>query len=267
MKAITNENAWKRTSQLIEDKFGKKIEFNYLTGVEDSEDKGDDLLVPLKHKTETVGTVVIRHGATLTVQQKQEATDLIQFLITPQAYSHFLQLKIERQNHSHKTEGNVIQLFNQKVIVAEDKRQVLSQFIHIKSQSRIVRHKVAMKLHEMAGTIVLLRLQDIFKVDEEINMEMDLTDTALFIEDLSDLTAQQWQLLEKLAAGSKAENSLILVGSDFNETSIKALKCNDNLKNDLIGMMFDADRIPANQQTNEEVLELLFFHTNDSYNS
>lgn len=272
MKSFIEDRVWERASQFIKDKYGKNIEFRFISEIDERDlffVRGDDLVVSLKHKNESLGNVVVRHGSTLSQDQRQEAADLIQFLISPQAYSKFIQLKIESQTLPEKSE-NVINLFTHVKTEEESENeapQLLSKFIHIKALSRVVRHKIAMKLHEMAGTIVLLRLQDILNPNQPIDMNMDLTDTALFIEDLTDLNAEQLKLLEKISKNSNVKNSLVLVGSSLDETALQALNCGADLKNDLIGMMYDADRVPASQQANEEVLELLFFNTQESLDS
>lgn len=277
MKALVDQNAWKRTSQFIQDKYGKKIEFRFISETKGDELvflKGDDLVVTLKHKQESLGNVVVRHGSMLSQEEQTEAADLIQFLIGPQAYSSFLQLKLSKPE-STEQEENVINLFSLNSVEIEDaevyeidseEKELLSKFIHIKAKSRLTRHKIAMKLHEMTGSIVFLRLQDIAPENEKINMEMDLTDTALFIEDIKDLGPNQLKLLEKLAK-NKSKNSVVLVGSELDEQAIQKLDCAQDLKNDLIGMMYDADRVPAVQQASTEVLELLFFKQDGGFES
>ena len=90
LKELLNGGVWNKTSQLIFDKYGKKIEFKFLT-VLDSEQpfysRGDDLVVPLKSHQRYLGDVIIQRGATMSVDEKMDLTDLIQFLIEPQAYN------------------------------------------------------------------------------------------------------------------------------------------------------------------------------------
>lgn len=278
MKEITSDRSWIRASSFIEEKFGKKIGFKFLTISSDEEQQashkcfaeGDDLIVPLQYKNQKLGRVVVYRGALLSTEQQMEASDIIQFLVEPQIYNKVLSLNMsslsDLKNDSKNNGANIIQLFNTENrddVVSDsterDSRKLVSQFIHIKSKLPMTRHKVAMKIHEMVGTIVLLRLQDIYDGTEEVNMNMDLSDTALFVEDIMSLNSNQLDFLQKLVRSNKAKNSVILVGSDLDENQIHQMSCSTDFKHDLLGLSYDADRVPYAQQASEEVLELLFF--------
>ncbi len=286
---ITSESAWKKTSQFIKEKYGKKIEFQFLSvtsnnngdGLESSSSQrsyvqGDDLVVPLKYKNAELGNVVVCRGATLPFEQQQETEDLIRFLIEPQAYNRMLELKLSSSTQPEQ-ESNVIRLFGrtdyvdqEEVIVINDeqekKRRLVSPFIHVKSKSATVRHKIALKIHEMIGTIVFIRLQDIADGSQPVTHEMDLSDTTLFIEDLTALNPHQMDLLERLARRNLSDskiNCAVIVGSGLNDDQIHHLDCSQAMKNDLLGLAYDADRVPVTQQASQEILDLLFFNDDD----
>lgn len=282
---ITTESAWKKTSQFIQEKYGKRIEFRFLsiasgdaTNNFNSENQenyfamGDDLIVPLKYKNKDLGCVVVCRGATLPFEQRIETVDLIRFLIEPQAYNRMLELQM-KPSTENDTEGNVIRLFGKtdymdqdEVIIInpdEQRRRLVSQFIHIKAKSDRVRHKVAFKIHEMIGTIVFIRLQDITDGKEAVTHEMDLSDTTLYIDDLSNLNQNQFDLLERLARKNLSGNCALIVGSSLDEDQIHHLNCSAALKNDLLGLAYDADRVPVSQQASAEILDLLFFSDDD----
>lgn len=270
---ITSESAWKRTSQFILEKYGKRIEFRFLSMPAEEEQRyfthGDDLIVSLKYKNTDLGSVVVCRGAMLSYQQQQETVDLIQFLIEPQVYNRMLELQINSSTLK-ESENNVIRLFGntdymneEEVIVLNDnesRRRLVSPFIHVKAHSRQTRHKVALKIHEMTGTIVFLNLKDFADGKEPITHEMDLTDTTIYIDDLTQLNKNQMDLLERLSRQNLKSNSALIVGSDLSEDQIHHLNCSMALKNDLLALAYDVDRVPVSQQASEEILDLLFFN-------
>jgi hypothetical protein len=281
---ITNESAWKKTSQFIEEKYGKKIEYRFIIEAAPSDVVkeqrffiiGDDLIVPLKYKLTELGQVIISRGATLNNDQKNETADLIQFLIEPQIYNKVLKLQLSSLTQkSNKIDENVIELFSKKdknedrhIIDDEtSSKRLISKFIHIRSKSPQTRRKVALKIHEMAGTIVMINLQDFY--DGKIPMpagevlKMNLDATTLYIDNMLDLNPNQLAVIEQLSKLKASGNYVIIVGSSLNEDQINHLEYNREFKNDLIGLSYDADRVPTAQQASDEILDLLFFSDGD----
>ncbi len=282
---ITTASAWKKTSQFIQEKYGKKIEFRTLSAAsgdapEQEErvsyfSKGDDLVVPLKYKQTELGQVIVCRGATLDFEQQLETVDLIQFLIEPQVYNRMLKLEINAYSANTTDtleETNVINLFSMPSLVKvtdhesadqAGRRRLVSKFIHIRAKSSMARHKVAYKIHEMTGTIVFLRLQDLTDGKSPVGHEMDLSDTAIYVDNLTDLNKNQLDLLERMGRQNLKGNSVIIVGSSLSEDEIHHLDCSQAMKNDLIALSYDADRVPVTQQASEEILDLLFFNDDD----
>ncbi len=284
---ITTESAWKKTSQFIQEKYGKKIEFRTMSAtsgdVESAEServsyfsKGDDLVVPLKYKQTDLGQVIVCRGATLAFEQQLETVDLIQFLIEPQVYNRMLKLQInayDANTTDTEEETNVINLFStskedveqmdEDTSEEEGRRRLVSKFIHVRAKSSMARHKVAYKIHEMTGTIVFLRLQDLTDGKTKVDHDMDLSDTAIYVDNLTELNENQLDLLERMARQSLKGNSVIIVGSSLSEDEIRHLDCSQAMKNDLVALSYDADRVPVSQQASEEILDLLFFNDGD----
>ncbi len=285
MNDITTELAWKKTSEFIQEKYGKKIEFRTLSKAAANAEAGrvsyfshgDDLVVPLKYKQTPLGQVVVCRGATLAFEQQLETVDLIQFLIEPQVYNRMLKLQINAYDvHTTDTQidsTNVINLFStsqqnveqmlQENSEEEGRRHLVSKFIHIRAKSSMARHKVAYKIHEMTGTIVFLRLQDLTDGKNPVTHEMDLSDTAIYVDNLMDLNPNQMDLLERMSRQNLKGNCVIIVGSSLSEDEIHHLNCSQSMKNDLLALSYDADRVPASQQASEEILDLLFFNDDD----
>jgi hypothetical protein len=225
----------------------------------------------MKYKKTDLGQVIVCRGATLSFDQQLETVDLIQFLIEPQAYNRKLKLEINsykvNTTDTQEEATNVINLFSisprqvdNEISEEEGRRRLVSKFVHIRSRSSLARHKVAYKIHEMTGTIVFLRLQDLTDGKMPMTHEMDLSDTALYVDNLTDLNKNQMDLLERLARQGLKGNCVIIVGSSLDEDQIHHLDCSQNMKNDLIALSYDADRVPASQQASEEILDLLFFN-------
>ncbi len=283
---LTTESAWKKTSQFIQEKYGKKIEFRTMSAtsgdVESAESErvsyfsqGDDLVVPLKYKQTDLGQVIVCRGATLAFEQQLETVDLIQFLIEPQAYNRMLKLEINAYSanttDTEEETTNVINLFSnpaaeeidEEESQEEGRRRLVSKFIHIRAKSSLARHKVAYKIHEMTGTIVFLRLQDLTDGKTKVEHDMDLSDTAIYVDNLTELNENQLDLLERMARQNLKGNSVIIVGSSLSEDEIHHLDCSQTMKNDLLALSYDADRVPVSQQASEEILDLLFFNDDD----
>lgn len=274
MKELTSAGAWAKTCHLIQEKYGKKLEFrslNLVEGFEPSYSKGDDLIVPLKAHNHYLGDVIINRGSMLSAQEKSEVVDLIKFLIEPQAYN--IHLKRVEESQSSLTavrSNNIISLFNHHVSnhvnhheinpeKLNSERKVLSNIIHLKAVSALSRHKVAMKIHEMSNGLFMTRLQDVSSTIHSAADLMTMGEMSIYIEDLSKLNPSELQLLEDFAKLKRTENVLFLVGSNLSEEELEKSTLHTNLKNDLIGFFFDIDRVPLSQQTNEDVLDLLFF--------
>ncbi len=286
---ITNASAWIKTSQFISEKFGKQIEYRFLVDSDEistqSKNKfyisGDDLVIPLKYKQTQLGNVVVSRGATLSSDQQTETVDLVQFLIEPQVYSRVLKLQINSLSNLNMQEEkskedlseNVVPLFSKNdeavhIINSEDQsKKLVSKFIHIRSKSKMTQQKVALKIHEMIGTIAFLRLQDIYSgaqsMSENEVAQMDLSETTIYVENIKDLNLNQLNLVQKLSLRKTKENFAIIVGSDLEEKELQSIDCSPEFKKDLIGLSYDADRVPFAQQASAEVLDLLFFNDGD----
>jgi hypothetical protein len=289
MKELLNGGVWTKTSQLINDKYGKKIEFRFLA-VLDSEQpfysKGDDLIVPLKSRKHYLGDVVIQRGAAMSVDEKMELTDLIQFLIEPQVYN--LHLKnIEKSIESSATEklteikpydqsnGNVFSIFGKSEshecmldeettqIDITEKKKTISNILHLNSKNLDSRKKVALQIHEISGSDIFVQLQDIAKSLHSVSDLKNLAGATIYIEDILKLSSGEIQIISDFSQNQQQIDLQFIIGSDLTDKEIMSLPCHDQLKKDLIGCVFEIDRIPSHQQPNglifTEILELLFF--------
>lgn len=70
--------------------------------------------------------------------------------------------------------------------------------------------------------------------------------------------------LQKSADSEIETGPLLLVGSNLSMEEIETKNWSQDLKDDLLGFYFDIDRVPLSQQTSTEILELLFFHIDES---
>jgi len=270
MKDIVENTVWTKTKELIFDKYGKNIEFKSLNlslGRSPFYLNGDDLVIPLNSKSINLGEVIVNRGSLLTSEQKNEILDLIQFLIEPHVYNKHLKLKEEienykKQNHN-QSEENVYSLFSEEddLIV-----KLISSVIHLKSASPMSRKKVALKIHEMAEQDLFISFSEIESQIVSTNDLAEFSKTTIFVESLENLSAEKTKLLGELAS-SRMPGVLFLIGSNMTEAIIEKLSTNQAFKNDLLGIMFDVDRVPVTQQTNEDVLELLFFNVDQSVRS
>ena len=270
MKDIVENAVWTKTQELILDKYGKKIEFKSLNlslGNSPFYLSGDDLVIPLNSKTVNLGEVVVNRGSLLTADQKNEVLDLVKFLIEPHVYNKHLKLKEEIESYKKQAntlnDDNVYSLFSEEddLIV-----KLISSVIHLKSASPLSRKKVALKIHEMAEQDLFISFSEIESQLASANDLAEFSKTTIYIDDLQTLSPEKLKLLGELAS-SRMPGVLFIVGSNMEELAISNLSTNHIFKNDLIGILFDIDRVPLNQQTNEDVLELLFFNVDQSIRS
>lgn len=272
MKQIFEDQAWKKTLQLIEEKYGKSLQFRSLKLLNDQKksayQQGDDFIIPLSLKNFDLGNVIVTRGSFLDEQQKTEIVDLIKFLLEPQVYN--LHLKnteeniLNQKNTQLKKSSEVIDLYTANEDV--DSRRPLSQIIHLKSLVPQIRLKVALKIHDMSQRNLFVRLNDVIHAESTVEDLLSLSDTTVFIEDVKMVQPEQLKILEEFLSQTTElgldSGPLVLVGSALTLESIETEAWNPRLKNDLMGFYFDIDRVPLNQQTSEEILDLLFFELN-----
>ncbi len=276
MKEILDNSAWKKTFKLIEEKYGKTLQFRALKLLSDQKKsaylQGDDFVIPLSLKDQDLGNVIVTRGSFLSDDQKNEIVDLIRFLVEPQVYT--LHLKTTEQNilsqkkNDAREKSKVVQLFeNYNVYQPPAIKKLLSQVIHLKSHTVQSRNKVAFKIHEMSQRNLFVRFHDIINSSATVEDLLTLSDTTVFIEDIEALTNSELQLLESFLGLITKDNldstPIILVGSSLPLATLESKNWNMRLKNDLMGFYFDIDRVPLAQQTSHEILDLLFFEINN----
>ena len=270
------ESAWKKTLQLIEEKYGKTLQYRSLKLLNDQKktayNQGDDFIIPLSLKNQDLGNVIVTRGSFLSEEQKAEIIDLIKFLVEPQVYN--LHLKTAEQNilnqsaDSNTDRNKIVQLYEDYKIYENQKpKKMLSQIIHLKALASKNRHKVALKIHEMTERNLFVRFQDVVNATTTSADLLTLNDTTLFINDIEDLTEHELQLLESFVNQTNqlvSENHpIVLIGSNLLMQEIDLKNWNQCLKKDLMGFYFDIDRVPLEQQTSPEILDLLFFEINE----
>jgi hypothetical protein len=272
IKDVVENAVWTKTQALIQDKYGKRIAFKTIdltNSAATSFIEGDDLVVPLNSKAVYLGEVIVNRGSLLSTAQREEVVDLIKFLVEPHVYNKHLKLKEEieaykRQLAAETTEtddDNVLSLFsnenNEQSLV-----KLISSVIHLKSTSALIRKKVALKIHEMAEQNLFVSLTEISRQMHSAEELRSFEKTTIYIEDLAELNHAQLALLTA-AVALKIEGLIFIIGSQMSDQQIKGLEVSMELKNDLMAILFDIDRLPFAQQTSTDVLELLFFSTNN----
>ncbi len=265
MNEILNDSAWKKTLALIESKYGKSLTYRSIKILNDNPSpfysQGDDLVIPLRLKDHDLGDVIVTSGSLLDAQQKSEVVDLIKFLVEPKVYN--LHLKQSEENTiaiKTSTRGPLRKPVTLELFKTEDfQRKTLSQIIHLKASVKNTRRKVASKIHDMSGKNLFVFLDDIAASLTSVEDIKTLSDTTIYIESIEDLSKSMIQLLEKYLELSYEDGPLFLIGSNIMLNEIPNKDWSTALKNDLMGFYFDVDRVPPNQQTSEEILELLFF--------
>ena len=272
MKQLFEDQAWKKTLQLIEEKYGKSLQFRSLKLMNDQKksayQQGDDFIIPLSLREFDLGNVIVSRGSFLDEQQKSEIVDLIKFLLEPQVYNLHLknteEIILNQKNNRTKKASEVIDLYASKE--NEATRRPLSQIIHLKSLVPQIRLKVALKIHDMSRRNLFVRLNDVIHAESTVEDLLSLNDTTVFIEDVKTVGPAQLKIIEEFLSQTTVlghdSGLLVLVGSSLTLEAIETESWNLRLKNDLMGFYFDIDRVPMNQQTSEEILDLLFFELN-----
>lgn len=273
MKDVVENAVWTKTQALIQDKYGKKIAFKTIdltNSAMPSFLEGDDLIVPLNSKPVYLGEVIVNRGSLLSTQQREEVVDLIKFLVEPHVYNKHLKLKEEIEAYKRQAamevlesddEDNVFSLFNDE---AEDTSLVklINSVIHLRSTSALIRKKVALKIHDMAEQNLFVAFNEIARQMHSVEEFKTFDKTTFFIEDISQLNAQELALLDA-ACELKLEGLVLIIGSAMSDKQIDALQVSRELRADMNAILFDIDRLPFAQQTSTDVLELLFFSTSN----
>lgn len=273
MKDVVENAVWTKTQALIQDKYGKKIAFKTIdltNSAMPSFLEGDDLIVPLNSKPVYLGEVIVNRGSLLSTQQREEVVDLIKFLVEPHVYNKHLKLKEEIEAYKRQAamevlesddEDNVFSLFNDE---AEDTSLVklINSVIHLRSTSALIRKKVALKIHDMAEQNLFVAFNEIARQMHSVEEFKTFDKTTFFIEDISQLNAQELALLDA-ACELKLEGLVFIIGSAMSDKQIDALQVSRELRADMNAILFDIDRLPFAQQTSTDVLELLFFSTSN----
>lgn len=260
MNEILNDSSWKKADELIRDKYGKNLSYRAIKLFSESNasfySHGDDLIIPLKLRNHELGDIVISRGSLLDIQQKSEIVDLVKFLIEPKIYNlHLKQSEDNLKNTRHIEDGKVIDLFK----LSTSKSKTLSQIIHLKSHTEQNRHKVALKIHEMAEKNLFVHLDDIAASITDVEDIKTLTDLTIYVDDVESLSTSMLELLKKYLDLTINDGPLFLIGSSLTLEALELKNWPAHLKKDLMGFYFDIDRVPISQQTSSEILELLFF--------
>ncbi len=266
MKSITENVVWEKTEALIQEKYGKQIKFrslNLFNAETLPYSKGDDLIIPLNTKSVHLGEVIINRGSLLSPVQKNEVTDLVHFLVEPHVYN--THLKFKQMNTSIASESDSFEDLSSpflKIISSEvptEKPKLVSHIIHLRSVSALQRKNVALKIHEIAENNLFVDLTEISSQLTTANDFKPFSETTIFVSDLKSLNHRELQLLAD-GVKSNPSKTLFIVGSQLQESDLAELGLDESLKNDLLAILFDIDRVPLKQQTNTDVLELLFFN-------
>ena len=272
MKSVTENVVWEKTEALIQEKYGKQIKFrslNLLNSQTSPYSKGDDLIIPLNTKSIYLGEVIIDRGSLLSPDQKNEVTDLVHFLVEPHVYNTHLKFKqmntfapesesfIDLSVPFLKILSNTIE--NQDNEEQAEKPKLVSHIIHLRSASALQRKNVALKIHEIAKNNLFVELTEISSQLTSAEDFKPFSETTIYISDLKTLNKRELQLLTT-GAKSNTAKTLFIVGSRLQESELEELGLEEGLKNDLLAILFDIDRVPIKQQMNADVLELLFFN-------
>lgn len=260
MNDILKDSAWKKTLELVKDKYGKSLSYRSIKILNDNESafysQGDDLVIPLRLKNYDLGDVIVSRGSLLDAQQKSEVVDLVKFLVEPKVYNlHLKQSEENSKNQSQAAKTTPFKLYTSEV----SQRKTLSQIVHLKAIKPESRHKVAFKIHEMTERNLFVHLDDIAASLSSVEDIKTLGDTTIYIESIEDLSSSMLDLLQKYLENSYQDGPLFLIGSQLALNEIQNKPWSESLKNDLMGFYFDVDRVPPSQQTSEDILELLFF--------
>lgn len=267
MNEILNDNAWKKTLELVQNKYGKSLSYRSIKILSDNESpfysQGDDLVIPLRLKNYDLGDVIVTRGSLLDAQQKSEVVDLVKFLVEPKVYNLHLKNSEENSAASAQTKAPFkLELYKPET----SERKTLSQIIHLKSVSEISRRKVASKIHEMTGRNLFVFIDDIAASLTSVEDIKTLGDTTIFIESVEGLSTSMLGLLQAYLKNTYEDGPLFLIGSNLSLIEIQAKDWAPSFKNDLMGFYFDIDRVPSVQQTSDDILELLFFQL-DSFST
>lgn len=266
MNEILNDSTWKKTYELVLEKYGKNLSYRNIKLIEESSEKfyshGDDLIIPLKIKNHNLGDIIVNRGSLLDIQQKNEIVDLVKFLVEPKIYNYHLKQSEENLKNNITSINKVnhlklVDLYN--LNLKDSKSKTLSPILLLKSHTEMNRHKVALKVHEMAEHNLFVHLDDIAASIKNPDDIKTLSDVTIYIDDVEKVSESLLEILRQYLEKISVNGPLFLIGSSLSMEAIELKKWPESFKKDLMGFYFDIDRIPLAQQTSSEILELLFF--------
>ena len=211
---LLQDSVWVRTSDLVKEKYGKSLSYRAIKLISEKSDgaenafysAGDDLIIPLKTKDVCLGDVVVDRGSFLDTKERNEIADLVKFLVEPKLYS--IQLKkseevLQQMNRKSltlvNTKTQILELYENEIV----KRETLSQVILLKSHTELNRHRVALKIHEMAERNLFVRLDDILGSISTKEDLAGLSDITIYVEDIEKLKPATMSLLKEFLESRK----------------------------------------------------------------
>jgi hypothetical protein len=278
MGGLSNERAWVQATKLISEKYGKNLRYKTLKLVSVSDmseknislffTKGSDLVIPLQVKNYSLGDVIVDDGSVLSYEQQAEIAELVKFIVEPALYNEKLkqaeaetEIKFSLSPHLKivdESDASVVRLYKSP----EPQNKLLSNHIALKSHTEMTRHKVALKIHEMAGRTLFIQLEDIMASIKSMADLFSMHDVSIYIKDVMTLPEKQMSWLEDVFAEASQHiqaGPLFLIGTSLSEKNIEISPLQSNTKKEMLGFLFDIDRVPISQQTSEDILDLLFF--------
>jgi hypothetical protein len=246
-----------KLNDIIKDRYGKGFSIQKLTPVDADQDfethlNKEDLYVPILVKDIFLGYGLVHQAHDLSTEQHQQLSKLIRMVLEPELYSEHL----ERTLHNLQIEKETTQETEAPVTAN-------GRLIYVYGHSAIRVQKIAMEVHEISQNISYLPIQDVLSSIKNMADLSTLEGSTLVVDLESKLSAQAQDLIQQYLNMKTVGPLLIFTSSrpsyQLTEQGLLSAELQGLLKNH----EFSVDRLPVDKQMLRDVLEMMYFRTEE----
>lgn len=271
-----NQNAWGKLKELVADRFGKELEVKTLASANHSSIqpymKDDKFIIPISCESQSLGFAIVKDALNMTIESREQLTDLIKVVLEPALYSWWLQKKAENLESQLQISDD---LNLEKVLLdleqfSDDppRVQLVSNLIHLSGKNTHHTQKVALQLHELAHRWAFVSFKEVELQIETVQDLKQMGALTLWIEKVEDLSPNQQKLFAEFSDESSSESHpLLIFGSGLTLTELMSSQLESHLIDELSVNCLELDKAPLNYPALREVLELFFFHSDQHFSS
>jgi hypothetical protein len=266
--------ALEKLKQLLNSRYGKSLEFRHLMdlsklqGNSEPAIHGNDLYIPIVVEEQFLGTAIIPHGWELSLEVKNNVTQLVRMVLEPHLYTEFLARRetnlrsVEFGNFSATNLNQYTENYeneDQDISIGET-QTLITSLLHLHGHDNSLIKKIALQIHEFSARWAFVHFEDVCK---DLDTAMDICSLGamtLFIENIEALTPKHQDLLaEYLKSPRSLSEPLILTSSNLSLEKLYTGLVNTTLIEHIQSSHLEIERAPLNSVMLRELLDLFFY--------